>query len=384
MQSFPTTGESMEHINTTTSAPANLTTSLLNTTEVMTYEADYHYGNYTYPNYEGMSAEHLFYYYLWTYVAPSLFGAITVIGTIGNSLVIFVILSGKVMPTVTNILLLNLAFTDIAFLLICVPFKAHKYAAESWTFGDVVCKVVQYLVYALTYVTIWSLVAVSAIRFLTVVYSNKTANIRTKRNVGVAIALIWLCSLLVNIPAMMAYKEKNPVPGYTYCGMHDHAMHALLVSFFLCAYVLPLLLICAMYVRIMLYLQRAAGSSSVSSTQVRTQGRTAKACKVIIAVVLVFAISWLPFHVQVLVSLYGKLPSGAYYEAFRVLWDCMAYSNSCVNPIIYNYVSNDFRKGFREVICCCRWRGETRPARSDTTRILPTETEMTQMLETKA
>ena len=30
---------------------------------------------------------------------------------------------------------------------------------------------------------------------------------------------------------------------------------------------------------------------------------------------------------------------GAYYEVFRVLWNCFAYGNSMANPIIYNYVS---------------------------------------------
>ena len=34
-----------------------------------------------------------FYYYLWTFVAPAAFGLITLIGTVGNSLVVYVILS---------------------------------------------------------------------------------------------------------------------------------------------------------------------------------------------------------------------------------------------------------------------------------------------------
>jgi len=37
-----------------------------------------------------------------------------------------------------------------------------------------------------------------------------------------------------------------------------------------------------------------------------------------------------------------------------VVWNCLAYANSCVNPIIYNYTCKDFRSAFRSVVrgCC--------------------------------
>ena len=334
------------------------------------------YGNYTFMDH-GMTLEHLYYYYLWTYVAPALLGSITVIGTLGNSMVIYVILSGKVMCSVTNILLLNLAITDIAVLLVCVPFKAHKYAASDWSFGDAMCKFVQYLAYVTTYVTIWSLVAVSAFRLLTVVYSKRTVKIRTKKNIIILVLLIWFVSMIVNIPSLLAYVTKT-YGSYSYCGMHASATEGVFLSFFIMAYALPLLLISVMYILIILHLHRAR--NSITSSQIRTQNRTAKACKVIITVVLVFSLSWLPFHVNILVGLYGRLPPGAYYEAFRVLWDCMAYGNSCINPIIYNYVSSDFRKAFKDVVYCIKFRKRVSSAVTSTTQDRPSE--LTQMLET--
>ena len=110
-----------------------------------------------------------FYHVLWSVVTPVLFSLIVVIGTVGNLLVIYVILSRPIMQTATNYLLLNLAISDVAFLVICVPITAYKFAAVTYPFGDVMCKVIGYVMYVTTYVTVYTLVAVSFLRYLTVV-----------------------------------------------------------------------------------------------------------------------------------------------------------------------------------------------------------------------
>ena len=50
-----------------------------------------------------------------------LFGAISLSGAVGNSLVIYVIVSNRRMRTVTNLLLLNLAIADLSFVLVIPP-----------------------------------------------------------------------------------------------------------------------------------------------------------------------------------------------------------------------------------------------------------------------
>jgi len=100
------------------------------------------------------------------YVAPSLLCLISVVGVTGNSFVIYIITSTAHMrASATNLLLLNLAIADLYFLIVCAPFMAYKYATYSWPFGDVACKLVGFSTYTSSYVTVYTLVAISALRY---------------------------------------------------------------------------------------------------------------------------------------------------------------------------------------------------------------------------
>jgi len=71
-------------------------------------------------------------------------------------------------------------------------------------------------------------------------------------------------------------------------------------------------------------------------------------------VVVVFALLWLPIHLfLLLVSIYGP-PAQAtnLFDAVYVFCTGLAYFNSCVNPIIYNRTSKDFRDAFRLAVGC--------------------------------
>ncbi|XP_039476766.1 KISS1 receptor b [Oreochromis aureus] len=79
------------------------------------------------------------------WLVPTFFGFIMLIGLVGNSLVIHVITKHQKMKTVANFFIVNLAATDILFLICCVPFTAALYPLPSWIFGEFMCCLVNYL-----------------------------------------------------------------------------------------------------------------------------------------------------------------------------------------------------------------------------------------------
>ncbi len=60
--------------------------------------------------------EIMYYTVLWMYVTPTLFAMITLLGCVGNTLVIYIIICKKAMRTATNYLLLNLGKSSITLI----------------------------------------------------------------------------------------------------------------------------------------------------------------------------------------------------------------------------------------------------------------------------
>ena len=318
----------------------------------------------------------MMYYYLWKVATPTVFGIITIIGIIGNCLVIHVITSRKSMRTVTNILLLNLAFADLSLIIVCVPPTAVKYVLDDWPFGEAFCKILNYIQYVCIYVNIYTLVVISLYRFLTVVCYSRFQSLRTsKKGAFMVIVTVWLTMLAVNIPILFIHKVKVTL-GYVYCGMvkieYGKQLH---ITFFVFAYILPLSFIMVLYLLILHFL-RSTRTSTIDKNH--SKERAAHARKIVTMVVVAFGVSWLPLHIHFMVSYFGKVPGAHVYEVFRIFWHCLMYGNSCVNPIIYNFVSTEFRKAFKETMCICR-----RKVSSSSTQSGNGPTELTHMVTVK-
>lgn len=290
-------------------------------------------------------------------VTPVIFGIITFVGLLGNLLVMHVIRARKKMRTVTNLLLLNLAVADLSFVIICPPFTAYQFATSEWPFhgilGNIICKLMHYLLNVTVYVTIYTLVLISVIRYLTVVHNARTMAIRTKQNTVIMIIMIWCIILCVNIPIPLVYRV-DVEHGQTVCDNFGIEMgQKIYATFFVFAYLLPLCIIAIFSMCILRHIRK--NEPKMLSKKTKTSQKKKQATQLIILVIVIFAIFWLPVHIHLLIAYYSKLPDNRFYHCLTVLWFSLAYCNSCVNPIIYNYTSKDFRDSFRDTVCCVKW-----------------------------
>ena len=76
------------------------------------------------------------------YIAiPVLYSLISAVGLTGNTAVVYVIVRGPKMKTVTNMFILNLAVADGLFTLV-LPINIAEHLLRTWPFGVAMCKII--------------------------------------------------------------------------------------------------------------------------------------------------------------------------------------------------------------------------------------------------
>nr|AAW25068.1 SJCHGC07359 protein [Schistosoma japonicum] len=70
----------------------------------------------------------------------TLYSFITLMGVTGNLLVVWVVLRVKLLQTITNIFIANLAVSDILMSLVATPFTPLSLYMSNWTLPEAVCK----------------------------------------------------------------------------------------------------------------------------------------------------------------------------------------------------------------------------------------------------
>ncbi|XP_043938427.1 G-protein coupled receptor 54-like [Protopterus annectens] len=294
------------------------------------------------------------------WLVPLFFALIMLVGLIGNSLVIYVITKNRKMRTATNFYIANLATTDIIFLLCCVPFTATLYPLPSWIFGDFMCKFVNYLQQVTVQATCITLTAMSMDRCYATLYPLQSLRHRTPR-VAMAVSLgIWIGSFILSLPMAMYHRTEV---GYWY-GLRTYCIEVFptetlqkgfLLYTFLAVYLLPLITICICYTFMLKRMGQPVVEpvgnhfQNIQHLSERSAAMRAKVTKMVVVIVLLFTVCWGPIQLFILFQgFYVKFQ--ATYETYKIkTWaNCMSYANSSINPIVYAFMGDSFRKSFKK------------------------------------
>ncbi|XP_008108906.1 galanin receptor type 3 [Anolis carolinensis] len=295
-------------------------------------------------------------------IVPVVFSLIFLVGTVGNGLVLAVLLrNGQVKYNTTNLFILNLAVADLCFILFCVPFQATIYTLDGWLFGAFGCKAVHFFIYLTMYASSFTLAAVSVDRYLAIRYPLKSRDLRTSRNAALAIFMIWTLSLLFAGPYLSYFQivqyQKVPICVPIW---EDQRRKILDILTFVFGYVLPVVVVSLAYARTIKFLWTAVDPIERISESRKAKRRVTK---MIIAVAVLFCLCWLPHHLVILCFWFGYFPFNRATYACRLASHCLSYANSCLNPIVYALISKHFRKRFKQVFTCLLVQDKNRKKR---------------------
>ncbi|XP_016107150.1 C-C chemokine receptor type 5-like [Sinocyclocheilus grahami] len=287
-------------------------------------------------------------------ILPVLYSLFFVVGFLGNIMVIWVVLMGVKLRSMTDICLLNLAFADL--LLVCsLPFLAH-YARDQWIFGDVMCTVVLSVYHIGFYSGIFFIVLMSVDRYLAVVHAVFALRVRT-RTYGISASVVtWIVAVSASFPELMHLKttENNEQKYCISSPTNDQNSYLSSRTFGILkmnvmGLILPLIVIGFCYSMILKRLLTARSTRRQSM-------------HLVIMVMVVFFCCWAPYNVTAFVKalelnelITQSCDSSKAINLSLQITEALAYSHSCLNPIFYVFVREKFRRHLFKLLYRTSW-----------------------------
>ncbi|XP_050516827.1 somatostatin receptor type 2-like isoform X1 [Diabrotica virgifera virgifera] len=293
-----------------------------------------------------------------------LFTVVCIVGLVGNTLVIYVVIRFSKMQTVTNMYIVNLAIADECFL-IGIPFLITTILNRHWIFGYFACKAYMLSTGINQFTSSILLCVMSADRYIAVCHPISSPKWRTPFISKMVSLFAWTFSILLMIPIVQHSKEIDN-DGKTSCVIEwanfdstanistnstfefDDQENAHMFTWytFICGFAIPLCLIVNFYWLVILKLKRV-GPKNKSKEKKRSHR---KVTNLVLIVVTVYIICWLPYWVTQLAM--SDDVDDTFSITLHLLASCMSYSNSAVNPILYAFLSDNFKKSFVKACTC--------------------------------
>ncbi|XP_076126619.1 neuropeptide Y receptor Y8b [Alosa pseudoharengus] len=299
------------------------------------------------------------------------YSVVLAVGLVGNTCLVLVITRQKEMRNVTNIFIANLSFSDILVCLVCIPVTVIYTLMDRWILGEALCKFTPFVQCMSVTVSIISMVLIALERHQLIIHPTGW-----KPVVGhsyLAVAITWMVACFISLPFLSFHVLTemnfhnltlpfNPFPDHLVC-IEDWPTNekrlAYTTSLLVFQYFLPLALILLCYVRIFLRLHRRRDMVERTRDARQKKAKGSKRVNIMLAsIVVAFAVCWLPLNIfnTVFDWNHEAIPS-CHSDAIFSACHLVAMASTCVNPIIYGFLNNNFQKELKALLYRCRCWG---------------------------
>ncbi|XP_002741944.1 neuropeptide FF receptor 2-like [Saccoglossus kowalevskii] len=317
--------------------------------------------------------------------------------SIGILFMIFIILSNvwviivvfrqpKLRKSATNIFIVSLSVSDLMVAIFFIPYHIGHFSYDIPITDRALCKLAGYFHWAAQCGTTFSLICIGVDRFRAIVQPMKPK--LTIHHAAIGCTMVWICSLGYSSYKLVVNDvlvwnetltvERNNTTLYEfeliyYCHVADEVTdYWFRLTDLIFMYILPLMILTILY-SIMVFTLWFSKSPTNSSSRNKK-----KAVKMLSFVVLQFALTWLPNHIlQFYFTWAESFPKSEFLwsNAPANLAIFIFLCNSWINPILYAYFNESFRKEFKKLVpCLYKCRKSTKVVPDDTATSRPGRT----------
>jgi len=282
---------------------------------------------------------------------------IFVVSLPGNTVIGIIVYKAKTMRKPINFFIVNMAMSDLLFPIFFIPRKIQVLYTDSWLIdgplGQALCKLAHFLTYVSSAVSIQSLLLIAVGRFGAVVFPLRSPLISSKLCPFFILAT-WIVAMAFDSPSLFVFQLVE-YHGRLVCHSHweeafgeSSSFESYFLSFSVAFVFVPLVVIAILYIVIFLKLksQRSPGEQSANAGQQR-QHRERNVLKMTIAIVLGFAVCWLPLAIAWLFFFFSSDIQSCGFHYFSIVAHFMAQANCAINPCICFIFSRNYREGLK-------------------------------------
>ncbi|XP_018425675.1 PREDICTED: G-protein coupled estrogen receptor 1 [Nanorana parkeri] len=263
------------------------------------------------------------------------------IGFIGNIMILVVNIKFREKMTIPDLYFINLAVADL--ILVADSLIEVFNLSEKYYDITILCTFMSLFLQINMYSSIFFLTWMSFDRYIALTKVMKSNIFRTKEHARLSCGLIWIASISATLLPFTAVQVQHTEDRH-FCFADVKEIQWLEITL---GFIIPFVIIGLCYSLIIRVLIRAHKHRNL-------RPRRQKAMRMIVVVVLVFFICWLPENVFISIGLLQNDDDQENNQSFRHkhpltghIVNLAAFSNSCLNPLIYSFLGETFRDKLR-------------------------------------
>jgi r-opsin len=267
------------------------------------------------------------------------------IAMIGNYVVISVFTTTKSLRTPSNLLVVNLAFSDFLMIFTMGPPMVMSCYHETWIYGPLACQLYGMAGSLFGCVSIWTMTLIAYDRY-NVIVKGLAGKPMTNSGALSRIAMIYLFAIFWTAAPLFGWNRYVPEGNMTSCGTdflsHDWLSRSYIIAYAIFVYWTPLLTIIYSYFFILQAVSaheknmrnqaKKMNVASLRSDENVKQSAECKLAKVALMTISLWFMAWTPY----LIINYTGIFTKSKISPLATIWGSLfAKANAVYNPIVY-------------------------------------------------
>ncbi|KAJ8960811.1 hypothetical protein NQ318_020107 [Aromia moschata] len=302
---------------------------------------------------------------LWHGILGLVIGILGIISILGNGMVVYIFMSTKSLRTPSNLLVVNLAFSDFLMMTTMSPPMIINCYFETWILGPLFCQIYGMFGSLFGCASIWTMTFIALDRY-NVIVKGLSAKPLTKKTAMLRVLIVWLMSIMWTAAPMLGWNRYVPEGNMTACGTDyltkDNLSRSYILIYSFFVYFMPLFTIIYSYFFIVQAvaaheksMREQAKKMNVASLRSSDAAQTSAECKlakIALMTISLWFMAWTPYLVTNWLGIFGSTK----ISPLSTIWcSLFAKANAVYNPIVYGISHPKYRqaleKKFPSLVC---------------------------------